>query len=238
MANYEHLLLLQQGVSQWNEWRRQHLHYPIDLVRADLRGMRLRWIDLRDADLRGADLTQANLQGADLRWANLAQANLTQADLQGATLSFANLQAANLEQTNFRAADLRAAQLQATILETADFSSAILSESDLTSTDFIKLDLPSTNLTESELITTSSFGNELAMSLDQVSFLQNDSLESDAIDKTTESQNDTLKDWQSSAPQVSSNHEVPSLNLGNSGQGSDWSESNTLADWIKSYGNE
>jgi hypothetical protein len=242
VANYEHLLLLKQGVSHWNEWRRKHLHTPIDLVRADLRGLRLRWVDLRDADLSGADLSQACLQGADLRWANLAQANLTQTDLQGATLSFANLQAANLAQTNFRAADLRAAQLQSASLETADFSGAILSESDLTSADLHRLELPGNNLTESEFIAPATTTNEplapslpvdadlAELTLEQFNLIEEDAPESEPVEKTTYVQDDTLHDWHQPPETPSQNGALPGwASLDPS------SDANTLEDWINSY---
>lgn len=127
MANSEHLLHLKRGVAHWNEWRRQHLEIRVDLMRADLSGLNLKWIDLRDTDLIGANLQQSNLAGADLRWANLSTVDLQQADLRGADLSFANLTQANVAGTNFTATDLREAILTEVNIDQAIWTRATLS---------------------------------------------------------------------------------------------------------------
>jgi len=89
MADSEHLILLKEGVTKWNRWRRDH---------ADIRP------DLRDAslaalDLRGADLSEADLNGADMAEADLGEADFRGADLRGADLSRANLSGVNFSQS-------------------------------------------------------------------------------------------------------------------------------------------
>ncbi len=56
MANPEHLKKLQEGVEDWNQWRRDN---------SDIRP------NLRNADLSSANLYYSNLSGANLRSANL-----------------------------------------------------------------------------------------------------------------------------------------------------------------------
>ena len=73
MANAEHLAKLKEGVEVWNQWRRENLGVPPDLIGADLRG----------ATLTGADLRGALLRGASLNLAILTEAILTEADLIG-----------------------------------------------------------------------------------------------------------------------------------------------------------
>jgi len=89
MANKEHLRILKQGVTAWNQWRKDHplsFYEIIDLAGADLSGARLAGADLSGARLFATDLTGADLSEANLAGANLAIANLTGADLTGAHL--------------------------------------------------------------------------------------------------------------------------------------------------------
>ena len=68
MADEEHLRILRQGVSTWNQWRDEHLNIGVDLSRAKLSGAHLGGADLRVAQLSGADLSAAFLYGAILSW--------------------------------------------------------------------------------------------------------------------------------------------------------------------------
>lgn len=102
MANAEHLCILKLGVDAWNKWREDHPDARPDLVRADLRGVRLFMAnlveaDLAQADLGGADLTLADLRRADLSWADFTLADFHWADLRGAHFIGANLCKANLD---------------------------------------------------------------------------------------------------------------------------------------------
>lgn len=86
MANAEHLRILKQGVTAWNEWRKQNAEIQPDLNEAHLAG----------ADLSGAILWKAQLQGANLSGANLSKAKLAGADLEEANFSGANLEGTGL----------------------------------------------------------------------------------------------------------------------------------------------
>ena len=91
VANNEHLIELQKGVSSWNTWRSQNLRLQIDLKEANLA-----YAEVSKADFNEADLNLANLGGANLIGANLREANLNLANLCGVNLSLANLSGANL----------------------------------------------------------------------------------------------------------------------------------------------
>lgn len=121
MAIEEHLDIIRQGVSAWNEWRKKNPEIKPDLSGAPLLLKNLSGADLSDANLTGANFTGANLINADLSGANLSAATLfkaylMKADLSGANLSGtyfnwvnligANLQKANLVETNFEEAKL------------------------------------------------------------------------------------------------------------------------------------
>jgi hypothetical protein len=97
MANPDHLALLNQSTSVWNEWRKEKRSIIVDPSGADLSEAKLSKANLCDAnlhktDLSGADLTAAYLSrsylgGADLSGAYLAGANLCGTDLSGADFS-------------------------------------------------------------------------------------------------------------------------------------------------------
>ena len=80
-------------------------------MKANLRGVDLRYANLCGADLRCANLCCANLCGADLRYVNLRGANLRGANLCCAYLRDANLCDANLRDAYLCDANLRDANL-------------------------------------------------------------------------------------------------------------------------------
>jgi uncharacterized protein YjbI with pentapeptide repeats len=121
MANQEHLAILNQGVDQWNRWRKDNRNVEIDLSRADL----------SDTDLRGINLCGARLYKAKLNGANLCNADLYGAEIQYGSLQSAILRGVNLHYASFRGADLRGADLTDVDLCTvlaldADFQGATL----------------------------------------------------------------------------------------------------------------
>ena len=107
MANLEHLKILKQGVSAWNQWRAENPGILADLRSGDLGGANLYAVDFRGVDLRGADLIGTDLRGARLSGAIFNVANLTGADLRGAHLSGADLTGANLDNSDFTDAQVR-----------------------------------------------------------------------------------------------------------------------------------
>ncbi len=142
MANPQHLVILKQGVEEWNKWKREmpkfRLGWPkaaqpdlngADLDGADLRGADLCWVSLRKASLVRADFRQADLSSADLTAADLSEAKLSEADLIAAGLHGANLRSATLHQSNLTGADLSevdftAARVGYTTFDNVDLSTA------------------------------------------------------------------------------------------------------------------
>lgn len=117
MANYNHVKILKQGVTVWNNWRRDHPEVIPDLSRTNLRSAGcLNMADLSGANLREVDLSGTYLFGifltnADLFKANLTDADLSRVDLEGANLTDADLSRADLEGANLRNALLTGANL-------------------------------------------------------------------------------------------------------------------------------
>jgi uncharacterized protein YjbI with pentapeptide repeats len=187
MASPEHLAILKQGVSVWNEWRKQHDTVSPDLDNADLQGLELGGAKLSGADLRRAalfhaDLSAADLSGADLIGANLigailsgatlsraklSRAKLSSAKLVGATLIGANLIGANLSGANLNGADLSGADLHSANLRRADLFRADLSGADLGHASLTKADLRyailiGANLTAGKLVGARLVGADLS----------------------------------------------------------------------------
>src|SRR5215469_2139297 len=90
MANNEHVALLGQGATAWDEWRAKFNETP-DLSGAGLRGLDLSGFDFSRADLRGADLRGTKFCEADLSGTHLEGANFFKAVLDGANLAGAFL---------------------------------------------------------------------------------------------------------------------------------------------------
>lgn len=91
MANNEHLIELQKGVSNWSAWRSQNLRLQIDLKEANLA-----YAEVSRSDFNEADLSLANLGGANLSLATFRDVTLCMTNLNGANLSLANLCGFNL----------------------------------------------------------------------------------------------------------------------------------------------
>jgi uncharacterized protein YjbI with pentapeptide repeats len=158
MSNPEHLAKLQEGVSAWNQWRRQNPDLKVDLSGSYLRKAALDLANLSGAALREANLSRAMLSGAqleqaDMRAAKLSNANLTQtnfsgarlnrADLYGATLRWASLRKAEMTDTTLTAADLLGADLSSTLLRQARLDSANLTAANMCQADLFAADLRS-----------------------------------------------------------------------------------------------
>ena len=154
MANEEHLDLLNQGIEDWNKWRKQNLRIQPDLIEADLgyanlRGANLSSAYLMSSNLGDADLSDANLSGANLMVANLGYANLCRANLSGANLTVANLSDADLIDANLSRSNLTKA-----FLFNANLSGADLIDANLRGTDLSGADLSGANLMFANLIST------------------------------------------------------------------------------------
>jgi hypothetical protein len=178
MANEEHVRILKQGVTVWNQWREQNPEIRPDLSEAALSRAKLSGANLSKAELNGAnlggaklvgvDFIEANLSGVNLIGANLSKAILIAADLSNANLIGANLIDANLNKANLARAKLSGAHLTGANLCEADFSEANLHEAFLIKANMSKANLRgahlhqahlvSTNLTEADLTGCSVYG--------------------------------------------------------------------------------
>lgn len=105
MANPEHVAILRQGVSTWNEWRwrNRHLNIVPDLAGANLAQTALFDAALNGAVLDAADLRRAGLIGANLRWAKLRGAKLARCHFVTANLCNADLTGSDLTEALFGA---------------------------------------------------------------------------------------------------------------------------------------
>jgi uncharacterized protein YjbI with pentapeptide repeats len=136
MADVNHLEKLKQGISVWNDWRKQFPRMQPDLKDADLKDANLDDADFRRADLSGANLSNADLNSANfsyaclsntnLSYANLIEADLYEADLRGTNLSHTNLSDAYLAGTDLRSTYLNSAYLNGANLFGANLSGVIL----------------------------------------------------------------------------------------------------------------
>ena len=80
--------------------------------RADLRGVNLSYVYLKDANLEDADLSGANLMSANLWNANLRYSDLRRVDLRNTNLMSADLRSADLRSADLRYANLKDANLR------------------------------------------------------------------------------------------------------------------------------
>lgn len=162
MADQRHIdLLLKQGVTQWNIWRKQYPEIQPDLNGANLRSIDLRSIDLNNADLSiasrntaklsGARYGAANLSGANLSDTNLRSANLTLADLSGTNLSGADLSSATLNDADLSYANLSYATLIGVTLIGANLSGAKLIGADLIEANLTKTKLSGADLSDAQV---------------------------------------------------------------------------------------
>lgn len=110
--------------------------FPLDLVRADLSGLKIAQLNLNNANLLAANLKEAiflrtSLKGANLSDANLEKADLAGINLKGANLNKANLKGANLEKAKLNKVNFRRANLEGANLRRARFNGASLKKANL-----------------------------------------------------------------------------------------------------------
>ncbi|NER83291.1 MAG: pentapeptide repeat-containing protein [Leptolyngbya sp. SIO1D8] len=151
MANSEHLEKLREGVSAWNEWRKNHPGIKPDLREADLTNADLNDADLIYANLSKANLSKANLSNANLSFVDLRDANLSNANLIYIDLIDADLIYANLSDTNLSFANLSFANLREVNFSNADFSFVTLSFADLSNANLVSANLSNANLSATSL---------------------------------------------------------------------------------------
>ncbi|HEX3269595.1 MAG TPA: pentapeptide repeat-containing protein [Ktedonobacterales bacterium] len=136
---YANVRLRSRGEVRWilqeRGWSGEYDAYTVKYVltpkgedarAADLRGVNLSHVPLRDVYLRRADLSGANLVFADLTGAHLADVTLNDADMGRVILHRGELNYATLTGAHLRQADLSSANLQYTNIAGARFHNADL----------------------------------------------------------------------------------------------------------------
>jgi hypothetical protein len=141
---YASVRLHSRGEARWvlqeRGWSGEYDAYTVKYVltpkgqeahAADLRGVNLSHVRLRDVFLRRADLSGANLVFADLTGAHLADVTLADADmgrvnLHRAELNYATLPGAHLREANLSSANLQYANIAGARFHSADLRGAVL----------------------------------------------------------------------------------------------------------------
>ncbi|MEA5488947.1 MULTISPECIES: pentapeptide repeat-containing protein [Pseudanabaena] len=72
MANQEHLKIFRQGISVWNQWRKENPDLKPDLSHADLSDIDLSNTNILNADMSHADLSESNFNNTKFFSVNLA----------------------------------------------------------------------------------------------------------------------------------------------------------------------
>ena len=102
MPNKHHLSFLhyclsqgEEGIHEWNNWRKKNPEVMPDLSDADLQSLKLCFVnqsnDTNHYTVTAIDLSNANLLNANFSYANLSHVNLTNAFLVSANLSHADV---------------------------------------------------------------------------------------------------------------------------------------------------
>lgn len=135
MASKQHLNLIKQGVTGWNEWRSNNPEIHPDLSSVDLSGAQLAHANFDAVDLRNAVLVNTNLNNARLNETRLSRADLTGANFYEAILWKADMRDAELRDAYLAETDLRLANLDGANCESCDFVGANLTGASLMNTN-------------------------------------------------------------------------------------------------------
>ncbi len=148
MAEEKHLLILKEGVDNWNSWREKNSTLKPDLSS----------INYRKADLNGANFRETNLEGAYFFETKLGEVDFSRAKLKGAYLSKAYLRDSYFYKADLREADLSNSDLCDAVLSKANLFRTKLSEAYLRRTDFSEANLYQADLRRA-IIIESKFNN-------------------------------------------------------------------------------
>ncbi|WP_414542432.1 pentapeptide repeat-containing protein [Nostoc sp. CCY0012] len=140
----------------------------VELVEANLSGVKLSGVNFSSADLSivnlsGANLSAANLSHVKLNVARLSGANLDSANLNNSSLNVANLIRADLSRAQLRGASLVRAELIRADLSRADLFEANLNSADLREATLRQANLRHANFSEASLKGCSLVGANLEM---------------------------------------------------------------------------
>lgn len=151
MADDEHLAVLRQGVSAWNEWRDRHPQVEPDLSRIDLRDQNFTGCNFRGTNFTRSDLSMTSLDRSVLAHVVLHRAIVTGMNFSGLNLRNADISAVNLTGSNLSGADLYSADLTGSRLNKADLSGASLRGATLFQADIRGADLRGTDLRDTNV---------------------------------------------------------------------------------------
>ncbi len=157
MANPEHLEILNQGIEQWNQWRKKNPYIQPNLSETNLSEFNLSEASLSKADLRLTNLSEADLQKALLSHAVLSEADLRHANLSGADFHMANLERAEMTYVNLANSVLSEAKLYRCDLSRADLCKSDLSQADLGWANLSRANLSEANLSKADMRDTNLF---------------------------------------------------------------------------------
>lgn len=157
MAKKEHLDIIRQGVTIWNNWRKINPSVNpdlsnVNLCRSNLTGANFRGVNFWEANLSKADLGDADFTESDLCFADFGGSNLTRADLSGTDLTSADFSGANLSAANFRETKLWGANLTRTDIAGADFEGADLNEADLSHANIVGVNFRGANFSDAKIV--------------------------------------------------------------------------------------
>ena len=127
MADTNHLKVLEKGVSQWNEWRKENPAITPDLTGSNLFRQRLTGVDFSGTNLSNSNLTGCIMSLSNISYANLKSCRLLGAivsgcDLTNSNFSYSSLVEANFNQSNFTNSDLSNVWLYETNFANANLS--------------------------------------------------------------------------------------------------------------------
>lgn len=109
MANQEHFDILNNGVEVWNKWRKENPHIVPDLIKADIRGYDLSFIDFSNAKLSESDFSFTNLFHAKLSETILSKTVFIRTNFAQTLLSKTNFNGSSIGWSVFVNTDLSAA---------------------------------------------------------------------------------------------------------------------------------
>jgi uncharacterized protein YjbI with pentapeptide repeats len=141
MAKEEHLKILDKGVGEWNNWRKNNPDLVPDLMKTDLEGKDFRKINFSKTNLNGvnfrlsnlgwANLIDAELNGIDFLGTSLISADLSRSEIIGSEFFGANLWNANFTSTGLFSSIFWRTGFKKTIFRNSHFSEVVIADCDL-----------------------------------------------------------------------------------------------------------
>jgi len=141
MANQEHLKIFQQGISVWNQWRKENPDLKPDLSHADLSNIDLSNTNILNADMSYADLSDSNFSNTKFFSVNLSNSIFKNTNFikvvfpKNKDLARSEMYLLGSYDPN-KCFNLNHTNLSYAILRKADFSSTSLSETTMHNANF------------------------------------------------------------------------------------------------------